>query len=134
MLSSMICAAQDATKDTAKAGDNEFRSVQRVAEFPGGMAGWKKFLQKNLNTKIANKYVKVPNGQSSVRQTVILVFTIDNEGNVSDIKVENPTEIHEKLAEEALRVLKLSPKWSPAELNGKRVTFKHKQSVTFIVN
>ena len=44
----------------------------------------------------------------------MFALTVDKEGSMKDISIlQSP---HPKLSEEALRVLKLSPKWTPAEV------------------
>jgi len=48
---------------------------------------------------------------------VLVVFMVDKEGNVTQINVRNcPNEL---LAQEINRVMRLSPRWSPAQRGGK---------------
>ena len=37
-------------------------------------------------------------------------------------------------AEEAVRVMKLSPNWIPAKQNGKPVLYKNKQTITYSIS
>ena len=46
-------------------------------------------------------------------------FVVDIDGSVKDIRIENSA--HELLSKEIIRVISLSPKWTPAENGGKKV-------------
>ena len=43
-------------------GDSLFRIVQVEAEFPGGAAGWKSYLEQNLDGSLGARYIKIPIG------------------------------------------------------------------------
>jgi hypothetical protein len=43
----------------------------------------------------------------------------------------NKSEVHPKLAEEALRVISASPPWTPAAVLGEKIIFWYKQLITF---
>jgi hypothetical protein len=85
----------------------------RPAEFPGGVPAWGQYLKNHLRSGLGSSYIKIPEGEVSAQQTVIVSFTIDSLGNTADIKVLNENEVHPKLAEEAIRVIKDSPRWVP---------------------
>lgn len=102
-------------------------SVQIEARFPGGPEAWRKFLEKNLSNT-----VPIENGAPAGRYTVIVSFVVDKEGMVSDVKAENNP--GHGTAEEAVRVIKRGPKWQPAVQNGRNVTYRQRQSITFEVN
>ncbi len=104
-----------------------FTVVQIPAEFPGGIAAWNKYLERNLNSS-----VPVDNGAPSGRYTVVLSFIVDKNGNISDITAENDPKYGTK--EEAIRVLKKGPSWKPAVQNGRNVIYRHRQSITFQVS
>jgi TonB family protein len=80
--------------------------------FPGGMPALGKFLGMNLRYPKAAK-------DAGIQGKVVLSFIVDQEGSISDIKVLRG--IGAGCDEEAIRVLKLSPKWEPATQNGKKV-------------
>jgi protein TonB len=130
-----LCFAFDGlyAQDTTGNHDSLFTSVQIEAMFPGGPQAWKRYLEKNLNTGLGDKYIKIPAGEKSARQTVVVSFVVDQYGNVSDVKCENEEAVHPKLAEEAIRVFKKGPKWVPAQLNGKSVPYRQRQSITWVV-
>jgi protein TonB len=107
---------------------NVFTTVDREAQFPGGSAGWRTYLQTNLKASLGSKYLKPKPGQT-VRQTVIVSFLVDKEGNIQAARVDNPNEVHPKLAEESVRVIEQGPKWIPANQNGRNVIYRQKQSI-----
>jgi protein TonB len=123
--------AQTSTNDTDFV--KEFTSVQVEAKFPGGNGAWGKYLQENLNTSVASKYIKLKKGEQSARQTATVEFLVDKEGNISEVRVINPDEVHPKIAAEAIRVIKNGPKWIPAIQYGKNVIYRQKQNITFEV-
>ncbi|MBN9298864.1 MAG: energy transducer TonB [Filimonas sp.] len=106
---------------------NGFIPVQKEATFPGGLSEWRKFLERNLNSS-----VPVDNGAPTNTYTVLVSFVVDSEGNVSEIKAENDPGFG--TAQEAIRVIKKSKKWIPALQNGKYVTYRQKQAISFKVN
>jgi protein TonB len=57
---------------------------------------------------------------------------VDKEGNISDVR---PLSSHGfGMEEEAMRVIKKGPKWSPAVQNGRQVKAYRKQPITFVVS
>lgn len=111
-----------------------FTVVQVPAMFPGGLPGWTKYLKSNLNVDLGARYVKIPKGVKEVKQIVKVQFLVDTLGKISNILVLNPNEVHPKLAKEAIRVIKEGPDWSPAKQNGKKVTYRHTQTVTWVIS
>lgn len=105
----------------------EFFTVQVEARFPGGPEAWKKFLEKNLSSDLP-----VENAAPIGRYTVIVSFVVDKDGTLSDVKAENDPGYG--TANEAIRVIKRGPKWLPAIQNGRNVTYRQRQSITFEVN
>lgn len=104
-----------------------FTVVQIEAEFPGGKAAWNKYLQRNLNASLP-----MDNGAPPGKYTVVVIFTVDKEGNISDIQTENDPGYGTK--DEAMKVIRKGPKWKPAVQNGRNVAYRHKQSITFVVS
>lgn len=78
-------------------------------EFPGGVEAFYKFISTNYKT---------PN-VSKLAGKVFVSFVIEKDGSLTDIKVIR--DIGNGTGEEAIRVLKESPKWIPGEQNGKKV-------------
>jgi periplasmic protein TonB len=93
------------------------------AMFKGGKEKWKKFLTKNLefpyNYNLVNTNVV----------TVVIAAIIDEEGNILDPYVDTP--FNTVFDEEALRVIKKSPKWSPRIDHNRRVRMYVRQPISF---
>ena len=113
--------------------DTVFKSVQVQARFPGGAAGWTNYLQHNLRAEVGAENLKVKK-HHTVRQTAIVSFLVDKEGKISEVTITNPKEVHPKLAEEAMRVIKVGPDWLPATINGEPVIYRQIQTITFEVS
>ena len=101
--------------------------VEKEAHFPGKEAGWRNFLQKNLNPEIPIKN-RAPEGT----YTVIVQFVVDKEGRISDIKPLTKNGFG--MEEEVIRILRRSPKWIPALQFGRNVKAYRKQPITFMVS
>ncbi len=115
-------------------GDSIFRRVHFEAEFPGGAAGWKSYLEQNLDASLGDRYIKIPIGRLYAKATVALNFQVSKEGDVFDVKADSLSiaTVHKKLVAEAIRIIKESPRWSPAWQNGHRVAYRAKQSISFV--
>jgi len=108
-------------------GVQVFTAVQEEPKFNGGKEAWLSFLFKNLKMDIP-----VERGGPPGKYTVVLSFIVDKNGKVSNIDAENDPGYG--TAEEAVRVMKLSPNWIPAKQNGKPVVYKHKHTITFVIS
>jgi protein TonB len=113
-----------------------FTKVDKTATFPGGLNGWRIYLQRNLNTRLAVKHIKLKRNETIAQQTVIIQFIVDAKGKVSDVKAVNNaqlSEVHPLLVQEAIRVISKGPDWLPAELNGRTVKYQALQPITYQV-
>lgn len=103
--------------------ENAFEVVQNMPEFPGGgMPKLMEFIQNNL------QYNKAKDG-NSIKKRVIIQVIIDKDGTVTNpiiIRGVNPT-----LDREALRVVKIMPKWKPGSQHEVPVKVKFTFPVTF---
>lgn len=102
--------------------EKPFTRVENPAEFPGGTSEWVRYLQKNLMYPQAAI-------ESANENTVRVQFVVDTEGNISEVVALNDP--GDGLAAEAVRIIKTGPKWIPAEQNGRKVKYRHIQSITF---
>ncbi len=89
-----------------------FTIVEEMPSFPGGESERNKFLADN----IVYPQQATENG---IQGTVYISFVVDSKGNVTDVKILRG--IGGGCDEEALRVVKLMPKWHPGKQNGKQV-------------
>jgi protein TonB len=70
--------------------------------------------------------------ENGVTGKVIVEFTIDKDGSVTNVKILRP--VDPSLDAEALRVIKASPKWTPGRQLGKPVKVKYQFPVNFRLN
>ena len=91
--------------------DIAYDVVEEMPEFPGGMSALMDFIRKNLN------YDKSLVPETVVIPRVIVQFVIDEEGNIIHPVVLRGLNL--ELDEEALRVVRLMPKWKPGRQSGK---------------
>lgn len=81
-----------------------FTVVQQIPVFPGGWSAYMQWLTKNL------KYPRQAQ-QRKIQGMVVVSFIVNKDGTVSDVKVS--TSVDPLLDREALRVMKMMPKWKP---------------------
>ncbi len=125
--------APEETKGTAvvdvKKEDDEnkvWTKVEKEAEYPGGDGAWRNFLQNNLRGE-----VPVDNGANPGQYQVIVKFIVSREGILSDISCESDPGYG--MCAEAIRVIKKTKSWTPANQNGRQVNAYRRQPITFLV-
>ncbi len=96
------------------------------AAFKGGREAWTTFLIKNINADTVTK-----SGAPDGRYSVMVQFKVNKDGTLSDFEAQTTFGYHAE--DEALRVMKLSPKWIAATVNGKQIVSYIKQPITFVV-
>ncbi|MEI6889241.1 MAG: TonB family protein [Bacteroidales bacterium] len=89
-----------------------YDSVDVIPEFPGGWAGLGQFILKNLKYPESAK-------KSQTQGKVLVSFIVWSNGSVGDVKIQQG--IGHGCDEEAVRVVKMMPKWKPGEKGGKVV-------------
>lgn len=99
-----------------------FTSVEQVPEFPGGLAAFGKYLNKNI------KYPAVAR-ENNTQGRVIVSFVCERDGSLTDIKVVRG--IGDGCDEEAVRVIKASPHWKPGIQNGRPVRVAYSVPISF---
>ncbi|MBP5455757.1 MAG: energy transducer TonB [Paludibacteraceae bacterium] len=106
-----------------KSVDEDIRlQVDKQAEFPGGEKSKVEFLKEN---------VKYPEEalENDIEGTVLLDFVVKKDSTIDDIRVIKS--VHSLLDAEAIRVVKLMPKWVPAEYQGNPCSSRVKQVFYF---
>jgi len=108
--------------DTAKNEGPVFTAVEKEPGFNGGMDAFFEFLRQNL------KYPEAAR-KNNVQGKVIISFIVEKDGSLSDIKVLR--DIGYGAGDEAIRVMKLSPKWNPGNQNGRLVRVMYTIPISF---
>lgn len=106
-----------------KVEDNTvYIAVEQNPEFAGGMNALSKFLQKNL-------HYPTPAVNANVGGKVYMQFVVGQDGSIT--KVDILKGIGFGCDEEAQRVVKLMPKWSPGRQSGRAVAVKFTLPISF---
>lgn len=108
--------------DDAVVVDSIFHSADVMPEFPGGNDSLRSFLIRNI---------KYPESawKNSISGTVYVSFVVDDEGYITDVKITRGVDA--ELDKEALRVMKLMPRWKPGRQGGKSVNVRMMLPVKF---
>jgi protein TonB len=99
-----------------------FMTVERMPEFPGGDGALMKWIADHIN------YPPIA-AENGIQGRVFCTFTVNADGSVTDVEVARA--VDPNLDKEALRVLKLLPKFKPGEQRGKPVRVKYSVPVRF---
>lgn len=92
-----------------------YEAVEEKPEYPGGMAELINFMSRNIKYPIISQ-------ENGVQGKVFVQFVIDKEGNVEEVAIA--TGVDPYLDAEALRIIKMMPKWKPGKHDGKEVNVK----------
>ena len=88
----------------------DFRIVQQLPEYPGGIVAFMKWLQCTLKYPPAAQ-------QQGIQGKVVVSFIVNKDGSITETRVAKA--VNPLLDAEALRVVSLMPKWKPGIDNGK---------------
>lgn len=102
--------------------DDTLTFAEQMPSFNGGLDSMRRFISRNLN---------YPKGMEDicVSGRVILQFTVTNKGDIMNIKVLRT--LHPAFDSEAIRVVKLMPKWIPGKQGGVERNVRYTLPVTF---
>jgi len=110
--------------DTIRPINNDEKVLTGVVEyqpqFPGGIKACEQFIKENL---------RYPDTESDVQGRVIVSFMVERDGSLSNIKVVRG--LDPAFDEEALRVVKMMPKWSPGATDGKISVMRYTIPIIF---
>ena len=117
-------SAQSTSKsESPKADDkNVYDVVESMPIFPGGQGGLVSWLSQNI------KYpaVAVENG---IQGRVTVSFVVEKNGSISNVNVVKS--VDPSLDNEAVRVVRSMPRWTPGKQNGQPVRVKYTIPVNF---
>jgi len=109
------CFAQEGTAKL-------FTLVEEMPSYPGGDTARIKFLVENI---VYPKTAK----EKGIQGVVYITFVIDESGHVEDVRVLRG--IGGGCDEEAVRVVKLMPNWTPGKSEGKNVRVQFNMPIRF---
>ncbi len=99
------------------------KTVEKMPAFQGGgVDNFYKWVMQNLSYPSQC-------AQSKISGKVIVKFTVTPDGTLANVEaVQSP---HQALADEAVRVIKMSPAWEPGTQNGKAINVEFQLPVIF---
>lgn len=103
-----------------------FTLVEEIPEFPGGNDSMIVFLKRNLRYPPMEK-------DAGISGTVYVGFVVDKDGSLVDIHMEKENRNAPGFSKEAIRVVKLMPKWKPGKMHGRPVKVKMILPIRFIL-
>jgi hypothetical protein len=110
------------TSTTIEVMELDPESTQTQPTFPGGIEKFYEFIGKNY---------KMPDVKD-LKGKIYIQFIIEKDGSLTEIK--SIRDLGNGTAEEAIRVLKLSPKWIPGEQDGKPVRVQYSLPISIRAN
>lgn len=102
-----------------------FTVVEEMPIYPGGINAMYKYMGENI------KYPESAR-KEGVSGRVYITFVVEKDGAVTDVKLIRG--VDERLDKEALRVIKLMPKWKPGKQDGKVVRVQYNLPVKFTLD
>jgi len=106
----------------AEKADEIFDVVETMPTPPGGMEGWNKYLSKNLKYPTQAR-------RMGIEGTVYVVFVVNTDGSIQDVDILRG--IGGGCDEEAMRVVKNAPAWTPGKQRGRPVRVKMRLPIRF---
>lgn len=102
-----------------------YSKAGQAPEFPGGIEYFYKFLGRNI------RYPAIAR-ENNIQGRVVISFVIEKDGSLTNVCVEK--EIGDGCGEESARVVKLSPSWCPALVDGKPVRVAYSTPISFTLS
>ena len=105
-------------------GDEILSFAENSPEFPGGMDAWAKYIQKNL------RYPSMAQ-EEGIGGKVFVSFVVEKDGTITDVKVTRG--IGYGCDEEAMRVIKKSPRWKAGMQNNLPVRVRYNMPISYVM-
>ena len=102
--------------------DEFYGIITDMPQFPGGAQALYTFLKENMKYPVLAQQMKLVG-------VVKVSFTVEEDGSISNIIVVEP--VHKLLNDEAVRVVKMMPKWIPGNRNGTPVKVRYTMPINF---
>ena len=120
-----VMAAPAEEEEVQEEEDEIFLVVEEDPSFPGGIEAMYKWLGENI------KYPQLAK-ENNITGKVYVSFVVEKNGSVSQVKVMR--DIGGGCGAEAVRVVKLMPKWSPGKQRGQAVRTQFNLPVGFYLD
>ena len=117
-------ARPEVTENSSAKEDPVFDTAEKLAEFPGGPQALQTFLANNMRYP----QLAIENG---VQGTVVCEFIVEKDGSISNVKVVKS--VSRECDAEAMRLMRLLPKYIPARQNGEPVRTRYKIPFRFVL-
>lgn len=104
--------------------DKPFSMVEQMPQPPGGPSALMKFIEAHIQYPQAAI-------DSAIQGRVVVRFVVNEDGTTSDFEIAKG--LGGGCSQEALRVLKLMPKWKPGMQNGRSVKVWYTIPVSFML-
>ena len=112
----------EVTEEVEEAEEEVFLVVEEDPEFPGGLDALSKFIADNI------KYPQLAK-ENNITGRVFVSFVVEKDGRVGQVKILR--DIGGGCGNEAVRVVKMMPKWKPGKQRGKAVRTQFNLPVNF---
>ncbi len=99
--------------------------AEKMPRFPGGEEKLRRFIEKNI------RYPKEAQ-QKNIQGKVYVSVTIDKTGQPTNPKIK--TGVNPLLDTEAIRIVRIMPKWIPGEIKNKKVVVKYVIPINFVLD
>ena len=96
--------------------------VEEMPEYPGGFEAFRDFISRKI---VYPRFA----GDNGIEGKVTVGFVVEADGSITDVKVLRGA--HRLLDEEAVRVVKLMPKWKPGRQNERTVRVRYSVPINF---
>jgi protein TonB len=103
-----------------------YGNPEMAPQFPGGQNALDKYITNSVNYP----QQAIDDDMSGV---IRVSFIVDEQGKVTKAKVVDPANVGDGLDQEALRVVKGMPSWTPGKVNGRKVKTRMELPISFLV-
>ena len=102
--------------------DKIYDNVEVMPEYPGGYMAMVRYITRDMKYPMAAQ-------KNGTQGKVVVGFVVDRDGSIINAHVL--IGLDSVLDEEALRIIKSMPRWTPGKLNGNPVRVNYKIPITF---
>ncbi len=122
LLGTPQCVEAHETSVMAEQPDSVYEVVDELAKFPGGDEAMWVYIQKHLT---------YPEEMLQQRKSgrVFVSFVVTKKGTIRDVTIKKTPD--EGFNETVIQIIKGMPKWKPAKVKGKKVSFRMALPIMF---